>query len=239
MSFTLHHREILGLYGLVGSGRSELARALMGLEKIMSGEVLVDGRRASIRGVRQASRKYHMGYVTENRKEEGLFLILSVTTNVAATVWDQLSALLGLVPKGAERDLAQRYVERLDIKVSSVAQQAATLSGGNQQKVSLAKWLAADTRILIIDEPTIGIDVRTKNAFHELIWELASRGSSIILISSDMPEMVRLADRILVMSAMKLVGEVANTHDYDDMSQAIINLIHAAEPREDTIAQTA
>jgi ribose transport system ATP-binding protein len=239
VSFTLHHKEILGLYGLVGSGRSELARALMGLEKITSGEVLVDGRRASIRGVRQASRKYHMGYVTENRKEEGLFLILSVTTNVAATVWDQLSALLGLVPQRAERDLAQKYVERLDIKVSSVAQQAATLSGGNQQKVSLAKWLAADTQILVIDEPTIGIDVRTKNAFHELIWELASRGSSIILISSDMPEMVRLADRILVMSAMKLVGEVANTHDYDDMSQAIINLIHAAEPREDTMAQTA
>jgi ribose transport system ATP-binding protein len=229
VSFALHRKEILGFYGLVGSGRSELARALMGLERIMGGDVLVNGQRAAIRGVRQANRKYHIGYVTENRKEEGLFLILSVTTNIAATVWDRLSMLLGLVPKRGERELAQRYVERLDIRVSSVSQQIGTLSGGNQQKVSLAKWLAAETEILIIDEPTIGIDVRTKNAFHELIWELASKGMSIILISSDMPEMVRLADRILVMNDMKLVGEVRNTRNYDDMSQAIMRMIHAAE----------
>ncbi len=229
VSFALRRKEILGFYGLVGSGRSELARTLMGLEKITGGEVLVGGRRAAIRGVRQANKRYHIGYVTENRKEEGLFLILSVTTNIASTVWDRLSALLGLVSKRAERSLAQRYVERLDIKIAAVSQQVGTLSGGNQQKVSLAKWLAAETEILIIDEPTIGIDVRTKGAFHELIWDLASRGMSIILISSDMPEMVSLADRILVMNDMRLVGELENTHDYDGMSQAIIRLIHGAE----------
>jgi ribose transport system ATP-binding protein len=230
VSFSLHRKEILGFYGLVGAGRSELARAILGLEQVSAGEVLVNGRRASIHGVREANKRYHIGYVTENRKEEGLFLIHTVATNVAATVWDRLSALLGLVPKRSEAELARRYVDQLDIKVASVQQLAGTLSGGNQQKVSLAKWLAADAHILIIDEPTVGIDVKTKNAFHELIWDLAANGMSIILISSDMPEMVHLADRILVMREMLLVGEVHNTRDYDAMSQAIMRLIHAAEP---------
>ena len=228
VSFALHRKEILGFYGLVGAGRSELARAILGLEQVTEGQVLVGGHQATIRGVRQANKKYHIGYVTENRKEEGLFLIHTVATNVSATVWDRLSAVLGLVPKRSEAELARKYVDQLEIKVSSVQQQAGTLSGGNQQKVSLAKWLAAGTQILIIDEPTVGIDVKTKNAFHELIWSLAAEGMSIILISSDMPEMVRLADRILVMRDMQLVGEVANTRQYDAVSQAIMRLIHAA-----------
>jgi ribose transport system ATP-binding protein len=230
VSFSLHHKEILGFYGLVGAGRSEIARAIIGLDQISSGEVLVNGRHASIRGVRQANKKFHIGYVTENRKEEGLFLIHTVATNVAATVWDRLGTFLGLVSKRSEAELTRRYVKELDIKVASVRQLAGTLSGGNQQKVSLAKWLAAGAQILIVDEPTVGIDVKTKNAFHELIWGLATDGMSIILISSDMPEMVHLADRILVMRDMQLVGEVANTRDYDEVSRAIMQLIHAAGP---------
>jgi ribose transport system ATP-binding protein len=117
-------------------------------------------------------------------------------------------------------------VDRLGIKVSSVAQQVGTLSGGNQQKVSLAKWLAADCAILIIDEPTIGIDIRTKGEFHQLIWQLASEGKSILLISSDMPEMLHLADRVLIMNEMQLVGEMQNSRNYEEMSQAIIQAIH-------------
>lgn len=232
VNFALHRGEILGFYGLVGAGRSELARALIGLEQVTAGEILVNGQRAAIRGVRQAKEKYHIGYVTENRKEEGLFLILSVATNVAATIWERLSPLLGWVPKRAEEKLASTYVERLGIKVSSTSQQVGTLSGGNQQKVSLAKWLAADSAILMIDEPTIGIDIKTKNDFHQLIWQLASEGKSIILISSDMPEMIRLADRILVMNDMQLVGELKNSRKYDEMSQAIIQIIQAAQGRQ-------
>ncbi|HEX4713693.1 MAG TPA: sugar ABC transporter ATP-binding protein [Ktedonobacteraceae bacterium] len=239
VNFSLHRGEILGLYGLVGAGRSELARALIGLEPITAGSILVNGRRATPRGVRQAKQKYQIGYVTENRKEEGLFLILDVATNVAATVWERLSRFLGLIPRRAERQLARTYVDRLGIKVSSVSQQVGTLSGGNQQKVSLAKWLAADCAILIIDEPTIGIDIRTKDEFHQVIWQLASEGKSILLISSDMPEMIHLADRILVMNDMQLVGEMHNSRNYEEMSQAIIQTIHAHPGRTAEVVQEA
>ena len=114
-------------------------------------------------------------------------------------------------------------VKQLDIRAHSLAQQVGTLSGGNQQKVSLGKWLAADVEILIIDEPTVGIDIKTKNALHELIWNLAANGKAIIVISSDMPEIVRLADRILIMRNHRLVGDLSNNHDYEEVSAAIMS----------------
>jgi ribose transport system ATP-binding protein len=144
-----------------------------------------------------------------------------------------------LIPRRAEEQLARTYVDRLGIKVSSVSQQVGTLSGGNQQKVSLAKWLAADCAILIIDEPTIGIDIRTKDEFHQVIWQLASEGKSILLISSDMPEMIHLADRILVMSDLQLVGEMQNSRNYDEMSQNIIQTIHANPGRTGEVVEEA
>ena len=239
INFSLHRGEILGLYGLVGAGRSELARALIGMEPVTAGKILVNGQQTSLRGVRHAKQKYQIGYVTENRKEEGLFLILDVATNIATTVWERLSRFLGWVPRRAEEQLARTYVDRLGIKVSSVSQQVGTLSGGNQQKVSLAKWLAADCAILIIDEPTIGIDVRTKDEFHQVIWQLASEGKSILLISSDMPEMIHLADRILVMNDLQLVGEMQNSRNYDEMSQTIIQTIHANPGRTGEVVEDA
>ncbi|MCW3844438.1 sugar ABC transporter ATP-binding protein [Micromonospora yasonensis] len=220
--------EILGLYGLVGAGRSELAKALLGLKQITAGEVRVHGKAARIRDVGDALRRHRIGYVTENRKEEGLFLSQTIARNTAVTVWRRLSRL-GLVRDRAERALVAEYADRLGIRLASPDQLAGQLSGGNQQKVSLAKWLAADCDVLIIDEPTVGIDVRTKAAFHELITGLAGQGMAILLISSDLPETVTLADRIAVMRDFAVVGELVNDHEYHRMSQAVIRLIHGAE----------
>ncbi|GAB3937291.1 hypothetical protein GCM10027614_15260 [Micromonospora vulcania] len=225
VSLTVRLGEIVGLYGLVGAGRSELAKALLGLDRITAGEVRVHGRPARIRDVGDALHRHRIGYVTENRKEEGLFLDQTVARNTAVTVWRRL-ARLGLVRDRAERALVADYTDRLGIRLASPDQFAGQLSGGNQQKVSLAKWLAADCDILIIDEPTVGIDIRTKAAFHELIAGLAERGMAILLISSDLPEMVTLADRITVMREFAVVGELDNDHDYDRMSQSVIRLIH-------------
>jgi ribose transport system ATP-binding protein len=227
VSLSVRPGEILGLYGLVGAGRSELAKALLGLDRITAGTVRVQGARTQIKSVRDALERHGIGYVTENRKEEGVFLGQSVGRNIAVTVWGRLRRALGYIPARAEERLVADYIDRLGIRVASQAQLAGQLSGGNQQKVSLAKWLAAQTQILIIDEPTVGIDVRTKAAFHQLIWQLAVDGLAVLLITSDLPEMVTLADRILVMRDYRVCGEVDNDHDYDRVSQAVIRLIHA------------
>ena len=226
VSLRVRRGEILGLYGLVGAGRSELIRAVLGLERITSGEVRVHGAPARIRDVGDALHRHRIGYVTENRKEEGVFLDQPITRNVAVTVWRRLTRA-GVVRESDERSLVDAYRERLGMRVADPRQLAGQLSGGNQQKVSLAKWLAADCDILVIDEPTVGIDVRTKAAFHELILALADTGIAILLISSDLPEMITLADRIAVMNDHRIAGELDNDHDYRATSQKVINLIHA------------
>ncbi|MDO9397325.1 MAG: sugar ABC transporter ATP-binding protein [Herbiconiux sp.] len=226
VSLEVRPGEVLGLYGLVGAGRTELARAMLGLGRITQGSMLVRGKPATIRSVRQAVEKYRIGYVTENRKEEGVFLEQSITRNVTVTVWSRLARILDYVSGKKEQAVAARYVDDLDIRIAGQYQNVGQLSGGNQQKVSLAKWLAAETEILIIDEPTVGIDVRTKRSFYDLIWRLADEGLAILLISSDLAEMVTLADRVAVMDQFTLTGTLDNTHDYDAMSQSIIRLIH-------------
>jgi ribose transport system ATP-binding protein len=226
ISFDVYRGEIYGLYGLVGAGRTELAKSLIGLEEVTSGELRVGGEVARIKDVRHALDTYSIGYVPEDRKNEGLFLEQPVSRNVAVTVWDRIRRLGGYVPARRENQLVEEYVEKLSIRVSSPNQYAGLLSGGNQQKVSLAKWLAAQTEILIIDEPTVGIDIRAKGAIHQIIWDLAGQGLAVLLISSDLPEMVELADRIAVMRDFTVQGEVENTHAYAEMSRAVINLIH-------------
>ncbi|MDX6266856.1 MAG: ribose transport system ATP-binding protein [Frankiales bacterium] len=218
--------EILGLYGLVGAGRSELARAILGLDTITGGAVRIHGAPAHIGSVSQALKRYRLGYVTENRKEEGVFLDQTIARNISVTVWQRL-ARAGLVRNKDERVLVDRYRDQLGMRISSPLQLAGQLSGGNQQKVSLAKWLAADCQILVIDEPTVGIDVRTKAAFHELIVGLADSGIAILLISSDLPEMITLADRIAVMGEYRIVGELDNDHRYERTAQKVIRMIHA------------
>jgi ribose transport system ATP-binding protein len=230
VSLSLHRGEILGLYGLVGAGRSELAKALLGFSPITAGRILIRGEAARISDVRGALKRYRIGYVPEDRKGEGLFLDQSVAKNIAVTVWDRVQRWFGGVSSRRERALAEDYVQRLGIRLSSTNQLAGQLSGGNQQKVSLAKWLAADTEILIIDEPTVGIDVRTKAAFHELIWQLAADGHAVLLITSDLVEMVTLADRIMVMRGFHICGEVGNDHAYEPVSRKVMGLIHADAP---------
>ncbi|MET9730418.1 sugar ABC transporter ATP-binding protein [Streptomyces sp. NPDC006458] len=237
ISLDVRPGEIVGLYGLVGAGRSELVKAVLGLDRVTGGEIRVHGRPARISSPRQALHEYGIGYLTENRKEEGVFLEQPIHRNITVTVWRKLAKVLGFVSARQERDTAQDLVDRLGIRVSGLGQNAGELSGGNQQKVSLAKWLATDTRLLIVDEPTVGVDVRTKHAFHELLWELARQGLPILLITSDLAEMITLADRVLVMADHRIRGEVDNDRDYDRMSGRIIRVIHhrassAVTPRE-------
>jgi ribose transport system ATP-binding protein len=229
IGFRLHKGEILGLYGLVGAGRSELARAILGDAEITGGELRIGGKPARIANMHEALKRWRIGYISEDRKQEGLILMHSVRDNVAITIWRRLAGALGLIAPGAENRAVEPFINRLDVRTPSLLQPVGNLSGGNQQKVSIAKWLAANAEILIIDEPTVGIDIKTKAYLHELIGEIAREGVSILLISSDMPEMVALADRILVMHGFRLVGEVENDHRYETTSKAIMGFIHAVE----------
>ncbi|MFD7431508.1 sugar ABC transporter ATP-binding protein [Streptomyces sp. NPDC059818] len=226
ISLDVRPGEIVGLYGLVGAGRSELVKAVLGLDRCTGGEIRVHGEPVRISSPRQALHRFGIGYLTENRKEEGVFLDQPIHRNITVTVWRKLAGALGFVSAREERDVAQDLVDRLGIRVSGLGQNAGELSGGNQQKVSLAKWLAAETRLLVVDEPTVGVDVRTKHAFHELLWELARDGLPILLISSDLAEMITLADRVVVMADHRVRGEVLNDRDYERMSGRIIRMIH-------------
>ena len=226
VSLSLYPGEVLGMYGLVGAGRSELARSILGLHEVTGGQILINGEEIKIKSFRDALHKYRIGYVTENRKEEGLFLDFPVRKNISVTILSKILQKLSVINFKKEDDVATKYVDRLGIKVVDNSQLALTLSGGNQQKVSVSKWLAAETKILIIDEPTVGVDVRTKASFHELIAQLADEGLSIILISSDLAEMIAVADRILVMRRYELVGDLDNSKDYQGMSRSIMNTIH-------------
>ncbi len=214
--------EIVGFYGLVGAGRTELAHAIIGASEITGGSILVNGQEARIGSVAEALGRYRIGYVSEDRKGDGLFLAKDIIFNVSVPLWRRLAGRLGWVSDATERAIATRHVEELDVRTPSLDQLVGNLSGGNQQKVSIAKWLAAEADILIFDEPTIGIDIKTKEALHELIWELAESGKAVLLISSDMPEMVRLADRIFVMKAGRIVAEIENSRIYDEISEEIM-----------------
>lgn len=219
--------EIVGLYGLVGAGRSELAKAILGKFKITAGTIEVDGKTATINTVADAVDKYHIGYVSEDRKQEGLVLMHSILENVGMTVWHRLSKARALLTNKTIRTHVEPFINKLEVKTPSLNQYVNNLSGGNQQKVSVAKWLAAGVRILIVDEPSVGIDIKTKAYLHELLRELAdTEKTAILLISSDMPEMITLADRIVVINDFVLKGDIDNTRNYDVMSESIMSLIH-------------
>ena len=208
ISFKLHKGEILGFYGLVGSGRTELARVLIGEDTSDSGEILVNGKAARIKSVSEALYRYGIGYVSENRKEEGLILHFPIETNIGITIWNKISnRITGKINKKKQDKVVLSLIHKLMIKVTSPRQEVQYLSGGNQQKVSIAKWMAADCDILIVDEPTIGVDIGAKEYIHDLIWDLAkNQGKSIILISSDLPEMLKMSRRIMVFQDQKIMG---------------------------------
>ena len=215
LSLKLYQGEILGLYGLVGSGRTELAKTIIGEYRSEPGAVFVRGRRARIDSMADSLHRYRIGYVSENRKEEGLILSASVTTNLTITVWDRLrSRLLRVLRPAREIHQAEETIRGLDIKTPSASQIVNNLSGGNQQKVSIGKWLVADCDILIVDEPTVGVDVGAKEYIHDLIWKMAKEeGKSIVLISSDMPELVQLSRRILIFKNFAIAGEIDDLNE--------------------------
>ena len=212
-SFVLHRGEVLGLAGLVGAGRTELARAIFGADPIDAGFIVLDGQHMRIRSCAEAIR-LGLALLTEDRKEQGLHLDLGVHQNISLVKLNDL-VQMGLVHAGRERRVAERYVRELDIRTPSVTQRVGDLSGGNQQKVVLAKWLFSGARVLLFDEPTRGIDVGAKYEIYQLINRLAERGLGVVLISSELPELIGLCDRILVMAQGRIVGELAGP----DMTQ--------------------
>lgn len=226
ISLAVRPGEILGLYGLVGAGRSELAKAILGMSPQTAGELIVAGQTVSISSAAEALHSYSIGYVSEDRKQEGLILMHSVLGNVGVTVWRKLATALGFLRDRTVIDYTGHFLRKLEVKTPSVHQIIGNLSGGNQQKVSVAKWLAAGVKLLIIDEPSVGIDIKTKAYLHDLIHELAGQGTAVMLITSDMPEMVDVADRIVVVADFRIKGEVENDRNYERVSRAIMEHIH-------------
>ena len=205
VSFSLHEGEILGLAGLAGAGRTEVVRALFGVDRRETGEVYLRGRKVSIKSPRDA-KDCGIGFITEDRKEEGLILSHSIQANIAMAVFKKIAPPFFYSP-AKERALAVEHIANLAIKARHAADTASSLSGGNQQKVVIAKWLSTLPDILIMDEPTRGIDVGSKEQIYELLFELSNRGKAILLISSEIPEILDLSDRILVMAGGRLTGE--------------------------------
>jgi ribose transport system ATP-binding protein len=203
ISFDLFRGEILGIAGLMGAGRSELARAIFGADPIDAGEVWMQGRRLSVRSPSDSIRA-GIAYLSENRKQEGLAVKMQLAENVTMANVREVSSRLGVISRSREMEACRRYVEELTIRTPSLTQVVNNLSGGNQQKVVVAKWLFCDSKVLIFDEPTRGIDVGTKFAIYELIERLAREGVGVIMISSELPEIMGMSDRVLVLHEGRL-----------------------------------
>jgi len=201
----LYKGEILGLAGLVGAGRTLLARAIFGIDPIDKGEIWIDAQKVDIDSPQKAI-ALGMGFVPEERTAQGLFLGMAVRQNITISALDKLCRL-GFVNFKEAKRLAQGYVQRLDIRTPNLQQRVRNLSGGNQQKVIIAKWLSLNPKVLILDEPTRGIDVGAKAEIHALMSQLAKQGVGILMISSELPEIMGISDRILVMHEGQLVGE--------------------------------
>jgi rhamnose transport system ATP-binding protein len=207
VSFELRRGEIVGLAGFVGSGRTEIARAIFGIDRLDAGELWIDGRRFRPSSPRAALRR-GLAYLPEDRLNQGLVQPMSVATNTSMAVLPELTPA-GLLRPRRERALARRFMQELRIKATSPAQVVRSLSGGNQQKVVLSKWLAAEPRILVLDEPTHGVDVGTKADVHRTISHLAAGGLTILLISSELLEILAMSDRVLVMREGRLAAELS------------------------------
>jgi ribose transport system ATP-binding protein len=207
VSFQLKKGEILGFSGLVGAGRTEVARAVFGADPIDSGEIYVQGSKVHI-GSPSDAVQHGIGYLSEDRKRYGLALGMDVEENVVLASFRKFLGLLGLVNRSKTRTTAEQYVKMLAIKTPTLQQKVRNLSGGNQQKVIIGKWLTADTNILIFDEPTRGIDVGAKSEIYHLLNNLAQQGKSIVMISSELPEILRMSHRVVVMCEGRITGEL-------------------------------
>jgi ribose transport system ATP-binding protein len=224
VNFNLKKGEILGFAGLVGAGRTEVARAIFGADPVDSGEIMIKGKVAHIKQPADAV-KNDLGYLSEDRKRYGLCLGLDIKTNIAMTIVESLTAVMGWIKDSLVTDISGNIVNQLSIRTPSLEQTAKNLSGGNQQKVVVGKWLARDADILIFDEPTRGIDVGAKQEIYTLLNELAKKGKSIIMISSELPEILRMSHRVVVMCEGRITGEL----DYTEATQE--SIMHLATMR--------
>ncbi|CCH78859.1 ribose ABC transporter (ATP-binding protein) [Nostocoides japonicum T1-X7] len=207
VSFSVRRGEIVGLAGLVGAGRSEIARAVFGVDRYAAGTVTMKGRPVPTASPHAAIRS-GMAFIPEDRRQQGLVTDGSVAENIAAVIRQHLTKG-GLLTRAAENKAVTPWASRLEVKTSSLDAPARTMSGGNQQKVVIAKWLASEPDLLIIDEPTRGIDVGTKSEVHRLLSELAGQGMAILMISSELPEVLGMADRVLVVCEGRLTAELS------------------------------
>ncbi|MDM8174462.1 ATP-binding cassette domain-containing protein [Olivibacter sp. 47] len=223
-SFQVHRGEILGLFGLMGAGRTELLETIIGMHDTRkSGEILMDGQTLRLKSPQQAIQA-GIVLVPEDRKKNGLVLGLDIKTNVSLSRLQEVSEF-GFINKRKDLSLAQHYVDSLKIKCSSPTQQTKNLSGGNQQKVVLARCLVTKPRVLLLDEPTRGIDPHAKNEIYKLILSLAEQGMAIVVVSSELPEILCLSDRVMVMSEGRLTATFQAAEANED------NILKAAIPK--------
>ena len=223
ISFELKRGELLGFSGLIGAGRTEVAETIMGLRAKAGGEISVFGEKAEIRSTADALR-YKLGYLSEDRKGKGLLLNFDIPKNISLISLDKYTNIL--VSKSKEKKASEKYIDQFNIKAASLSSELEFLSGGNQQKVYLSKWMDTDPQILILDEPTRGIDVNAKKEIYHFINSLIKKGVSCILISSELEEIIGLCTRVLVMREGRIVGEMEGSSINEEeimMSAAGVN----------------
>ena len=233
INFDLHRGEILGMFGLVGSGRTDIVSAIFGATAITGGEIEVFGKKEHIRKPRDAI-KLGIGLLPENRRTQGLALPLSVKINTNVAIYKTISKF-GLINHKIEKSNADRYVREMATKTPSIETAVRTLSGGNQQKVVIGKWLACKSKIMIFDEPTVGVDVGSKSEIYKLLEKLTKNGNSIIFISSYLPEVIGVSDRILVISEGKQMGIVERARATEERILKLASGI--AENSKDAISE--
>lgn len=221
VSFDVFPGEILGFFGLVGSGRTDVAQTIFGLFHPDGGQIFFDGRKVGFGSPEEAMR-VGIAYLPEDRKAQGLFSIQSVAYNISITILRELLRRFGVVDARKEKGIAEKQVRELSIKTPNLRTRIYSLSGGNQQKVVLAKWLSVTPKLLILDEPTRGIDVASKSEIHNLIAQLADRGLAVMMISSELPEILKMSDRVIVMHEGKITGM------FEGLEKTAENIIRAA-----------
>lgn len=207
VDFSLYKGEVVGLTGLVGAGRSELFQSVFGIARPDAGELFLDGGKTEI-GNPQTAIKKGLAYLPENRLTQGIIVKQSVRANLTATVLDKITGKMGLLDKKKEEELVEENMEKLDIRPRLPEMNIELLSGGNAQKVVVGKWLSTDPKIFIVDEPTAGVDIGAKTEIHRLLRNLAARGMGVVVISSELPEILKVSDRIVVMKKGRIVGEM-------------------------------
>ncbi|MDR0624006.1 MAG: sugar ABC transporter ATP-binding protein, partial [Treponema sp.] len=212
VSFTVRKGEILGIAGLIGAGRTEVVETIFGMRPHTEGEIFIDGKKVEIKNPSDAI-NYSMAWLTEDRRGSGIFPMLTVHLNIAIATIPRFLNKIGLIKEAALNSGVQEFVKKIQVKTPSLSQHVENLSGGNQQKVLVARWLMTSPEILFLDEPTRGIDVGTKSEIHRLITRLAGEGKSIVMISSELPEVMGMSDRIMIMHQGKVTGIVENAKD--------------------------